>query len=51
MNKRILAWIMLAGFVFLIANIIVIHYQTALSALIYIFVVLLYLFGSKKKSE
>ncbi|MCX8130687.1 MAG: hypothetical protein N3I35_11385 [Clostridia bacterium] len=53
MWRRILAWIVLAGFVLLLANIIFIGYYRMQSIGIYAFIALLFLFTSKigKKTQ
>ncbi len=38
MYKRVLAWILIAGFILLIANILFIGFQRFLSAIIYIII-------------
>ena len=48
MAKRVIAWILAAGFVFLVANILFIGLYRGLSALIYILIVLTFLFTLKK---
>lgn len=48
MIKRIIAWILIIGFVFLIANILVIHKYTYASAAIYAVIVVCYLLFRSK---
>lgn len=50
MKKRIIAWVLLAGFVFLILNILIFKIFTELSFLVYLVIVAYFvLFMNKKK--
>ncbi len=51
MGRRVLAWILLAGFLLLILNIIVIGYQRMLSIAVYMVVALSFVFTNKLRKE
>jgi len=48
MTKRIIAWILLVGFVLLIINLIFFRYYWQTSLALYIIVVLYFIFSAKK---
>lgn len=48
MKKRVFAWIMLAAFLALLVNIIVIKFYWELSAVIYLFVLFTFILLNKK---
>jgi hypothetical protein len=48
MKRRVLAWVMLIGFVLLIVNLLTIRYQPVLSFAIYFMVLVSFLFANRK---
>lgn len=48
MKKRILAWVMLIGFVLLFANIAFIGYKRELSLVVYLIILVYYVFNVRK---
>lgn len=51
MKKRIVAWLLLLGFIFLILNIIVFHFYWEISLIIYIGILLYYVFFKNKEQR
>ena len=51
MTKRILAWVLLVGFVLLIMNLFLFHFAQEASFAIYIILVLFVLFSNKTKAR
>ena len=51
MGRRIMAWILLAGFVFLLLNLSVFRYQWQLSITAYVMIVLIFIFTGGKREE
>ena len=51
MQRRIIAWVLLVGFLFLIINLIVIRYYWQLSMVIYLVIVFIFLFTNRKGSS
>jgi len=51
MKKRIIAWVMLSGFVLLLVNILIIGYQRILSVLVYLVIAFYYILFMNKKSR
>lgn len=51
MKRRIMAWIMLAGFILLLVNLIVFQYQWGISMVAYIIIVFIFIFTNKKQDE
>lgn len=51
MLKRIMAWVLLVGFLFLILNLIVIRFYWQISMVIYLVIVFIFLFTNKKRSS
>jgi Zn-dependent membrane protease YugP len=49
MLRRIAAWLLLAGFVLLIINILVIGYHRMLSAVVYAIIAVTFLFTARKE--
>ena len=48
MLKRIMAWVLLVGFLFLILNLILIRFYWQLSMIIYLVIVFAFLFTNRK---
>lgn len=51
MIKRVMAWVLLVGFLFLILNLIVIRFYWQLSMVVYLVIVFIFLFTNKKGSS
>jgi|BioPla2DNA2_1021312.scaffolds.fasta_scaffold14049_6 hypothetical protein len=51
MIKRILAWILLAGFILLLLNLAVFKFYWEISLTVYIFIMLTYVFYSLAKKQ
>ncbi len=49
MLKRVFAWILLVGFVFLMINILFLGFYRIPSMVIYVFIALVFVFAGKKK--
>ena len=49
MKKRILAWILLIGFLLLLLNLIVFRYQWQISIMAYLVIMVVFLIGNKKR--
>jgi uncharacterized membrane protein HdeD (DUF308 family) len=50
MKRRILAWVLLVGFIFLIVNIVFIGFYRTTSLMIYILIALYFIFTSNRKN-
>lgn len=48
MIKRILAWMAIVGFIFLLANLLFFRYNIELSTVIYGLIIILFIFTAKK---
>lgn len=51
MKRRILAWILLVGFLLLLLNLIVIKYQWYMSIMAYFMIMLIFVFTNKKRTD
>ena len=51
MKRRIMAWVMLAGFILLLLNLIVIRYQWQLSLTAYVMIVFIFIFTNGRRQE
>ena len=49
--KRIIAWILLVGFLFLMINLIFIHWNVSISGIIYLVILAYYLLVFNKKKD
>jgi hypothetical protein len=51
MKKRVLAWVLLIGFLLLLLNLIVFKYQWQISIMAYLMIMVIFLFTNKKRSN
>lgn len=51
MLKRVLAWVLLAGFVFLIFNIIIFGFYLKQSVIVYLIIVFVFIFTNRKPNH